>query len=119
LPPLIFVIACGVTRTLGRGIIHSACQSIAETVVNVLFMEDDPMNRRVVKDMLDVAGVTMVEAESAERGLKILDEQDFTMVLDGPDHRRHRGQRARLARTLPSGGRGRRDLQACCNGCAV
>jgi two-component system response regulator QseB len=39
------------------------------------------MNRRVVKDMLDVAGVTMVEAESAERGLKILDEQDFLMVL--------------------------------------
>ena len=39
------------------------------------------MNRRVVKDMLDVAGVTMVEAESAERGLEILDEQDFVMVL--------------------------------------
>jgi two-component system response regulator QseB len=39
------------------------------------------MNRRVVKDMLDVAGVTMVEADSAKRGLKILDEQDFTMVL--------------------------------------
>jgi two-component system response regulator QseB len=39
------------------------------------------MNRRVVKDMLDVAGVTMVEAESAECGLKILDEQDFMMVL--------------------------------------
>ena len=39
------------------------------------------MNRRVVKDMLDVAGATMVEAESAERGLEILDEQDFAMVL--------------------------------------
>ena len=49
--------------------------------MNVLFIEDDRMNRRVVKDMLDVAGVTMVEAESAERGLEILDEQDFVMVL--------------------------------------
>ena len=39
------------------------------------------MNRRVVKDMLDVAGATMVEAESAEQGLQILDEQDFQMVL--------------------------------------
>ncbi len=39
------------------------------------------MNRRVVGDMLDVAGATMVEAESAERGLEILDEQDFEMVL--------------------------------------
>ncbi|MES3098880.1 response regulator [Sphingomonas faeni] len=49
--------------------------------MKVLFIEDDRMNRRVVKDMLDVAGVTMVEAESAERGLEILDEQDFIIVL--------------------------------------
>ena len=49
--------------------------------MNVLFIEDDRMNRRVVKDMLDVAGVAMVEAESAERGLEILDEQDFAMIL--------------------------------------
>ncbi len=50
-------------------------------MLNILFIEDDRMNRRVVGDMLDVAGATMVEAESAERGLKILDEQDFEMVL--------------------------------------
>jgi len=49
--------------------------------VNVLFIEDDRMNRRVVKDMLDVAGATMVEAESAERGLEIIDEQDFAIIL--------------------------------------
>ncbi len=49
--------------------------------MNVLFIEDDRMNRRVVKDMLDVAGVAMVEAESAERGLEILDEQEFAMIL--------------------------------------
>jgi CheY-like chemotaxis protein len=53
----------------------------AETPMNVLFIEDDRMNRRVVKDMLDVAGVAMVEAESAERGLEILDEQEFAMIL--------------------------------------
>ena len=39
------------------------------------------MNRRVVGDMLGVAGATMTEAESAERGLEILDAQDFQMVL--------------------------------------
>ena len=39
------------------------------------------MNRRVVKDMLDVAGATMVDAESAEIGLKLIDERDFDMVL--------------------------------------
>ena len=49
--------------------------------MNILFIEDDRMNRRVVGDMLDVVGATMVEAESAERGLEILDEQDFEMVL--------------------------------------
>ena len=49
--------------------------------MNVLFIEDDRMNRRVVKDMLDVAGVAMVEAESAERGLEIIDDQDFAIIL--------------------------------------
>ena len=49
--------------------------------MNVLFIEDDRMNRRVVKDMLDVAGATMVEAESAEIGLKILDGDEFAIVL--------------------------------------
>jgi len=49
--------------------------------MNVLFVEDDPMNRRVVKDMLDVAGANMTGAESAERGLQLIDEQDFDIVL--------------------------------------
>jgi CheY-like chemotaxis protein len=49
--------------------------------MNVLFIEDDRMNRRVVKDMLDVAGATMAEAESAEEGLQALDEQHFDMLL--------------------------------------
>ena len=39
------------------------------------------MNRRVVKDMLDVAGAVMIEAESAEEGLRALDESDFDMLL--------------------------------------
>ncbi|QNE30858.1 response regulator [Sphingomonas sp. NBWT7] len=49
--------------------------------MNVLFIEDDRMNRRVVRDMLDVAGASMTEAESAEEGLRILDAQDFDMLL--------------------------------------
>ena len=39
------------------------------------------MNRRVVKDMLDVAGATMVGAESGEIGLQLVEEQDFDMIL--------------------------------------
>ena len=39
------------------------------------------MNRRVVRDMLEVAGATMVEAESAEIGLALIDAQDFDVAL--------------------------------------
>ncbi|WP_066584812.1 response regulator [Sphingomonas pruni] len=49
--------------------------------MNVLFIEDDPMNRRVVADMLDVAGAAMTEAESAEIGLELIDKRDFDMAL--------------------------------------
>ncbi len=49
--------------------------------MNILFIEDDRMNRRVVRDMLDVAGASMTEAESAEAGLAALDAQDFAMLL--------------------------------------
>ncbi len=49
--------------------------------MNVLFIEDDPMNRRVVKDMLDVAGATMAEAGWAEEGLAMLDEDSYDVIL--------------------------------------
>lgn len=49
--------------------------------MKLLFVEDDPMNRRVVKDMLDVAGADMAEAEDAETGLAAIDSDDFDMVL--------------------------------------
>lgn len=49
--------------------------------MNVIFIEDDPMNRRVVGDMLNVAGADMTEAESGEIGLKLIDENEFDMAL--------------------------------------
>ncbi|MGH6617196.1 response regulator [Sphingomonas sp.] len=49
--------------------------------MNVLFIEDDQMNRRVVSDMLDVAGATMAGAESAEIGLRMIDENDYAIIL--------------------------------------
>ena len=50
-------------------------------MMDVLFIEDDRMNRRVVRDMLDVAGATMTEAEDAETGLRLNGERDFQMEL--------------------------------------
>jgi CheY-like chemotaxis protein len=49
--------------------------------VDVLFVEDNEMNRRVLKDMLDVAGVKMAEAPEAETGLRMIDEGDYDLVL--------------------------------------
>ena len=49
--------------------------------MNVIFIEDDPMNRRVVGDMLNVAGAAMTEAESGEVGLKLIDANEFDMAL--------------------------------------
>ena len=49
--------------------------------MRVLFVEDDPMNRRVVRDMLSVAGAQMAEAEDAETGLRMIDEGCFDFIL--------------------------------------
>ena len=49
--------------------------------MQVLFVEDDPMNRRVVKDMLRVVGADMQEAADAETGLQMIDEGAFNIVL--------------------------------------
>lgn len=49
--------------------------------MNVLFIEDDSMNRRVVRDMLDVAGVSMCEAEDGPSGLKAICDGDFEIIL--------------------------------------
>lgn len=47
----------------------------------ILFVEDDPMNRRVVRDMLQVVGAEMNEAPDAETGLRMIDEQPYSVVL--------------------------------------
>lgn len=77
--------------------------------MNVLFVEDDPMNQRVVKDMLDVAGANMTGADSAEFGLKLIDQQDFDIVLmdlrmpgmDGLTAIRHIRERGDAKASLP------------------
>jgi CheY-like chemotaxis protein len=49
--------------------------------MKILFVEDDAMNRRVVRDMLSVAGIEMTEAASAEAGLALIDRTTFDIVL--------------------------------------
>ncbi len=49
--------------------------------MKILFVDDDAMNRRVVKDMLDVVGASMDEADSAEAGLLKIDGDDYNVIL--------------------------------------
>jgi CheY-like chemotaxis protein len=50
-------------------------------MMQVLFVEDDAMNRRVVKDMLSVVGANMAEAADAEIGLQMIEDGDFNIIL--------------------------------------
>lgn len=50
-------------------------------VLNVLYVEDDPLNRRVVKDMLSLVDARLTEAEDAQAGLCLIDQHDFELVL--------------------------------------
>lgn len=49
--------------------------------MQVLLVEDDAMNRRVVRDMLTVGGVDLVEAVDAMSGLSLIDRTAFDVVL--------------------------------------
>ena len=49
--------------------------------MKILFVDDDAMNRRVVRDMLDVVGASMDEADSGEAGLSAIEAGDYNVVL--------------------------------------
>lgn len=49
--------------------------------MRILFIEDDPMNRRVVRDMLVVAGLPLAEADGGRSGIARLESEAFDVVL--------------------------------------
>lgn len=49
--------------------------------MKILSIEDDALNRRVVHDMLMVAGVAMDEADCAETGLRMIDATLYDVIL--------------------------------------
>ena len=77
--------------------------------MRVLFVDDDAMNRRVVRDMLQLAGVTLEEAPDGETGLAMVGAADYAIVLmdlrmpgmDGLTAIRHIRERADEKCTVP------------------
>ena len=77
--------------------------------MNILFIEDDAMNRRVVRDMLDVAGLPLAEADGGKSGIARLEREPFDVLLldlrmpemDGFDVIRALRSRDDALRTLP------------------
>lgn len=50
--------------------------------MKILFIEDDPMNRRVVRDMLFVAGLPLHEAPGGREGISMLEaDRSYDVVL--------------------------------------
>lgn len=53
----------------------------SKTEMKILFVEDDPMNRRVVKEMLTAARIDMHEAEDGPTGLRKIEEDRYDLIL--------------------------------------
>ncbi len=49
--------------------------------MRVLFVEDNEVNRRVVKEMLRAGGVDMAEAEDGRAGLEMIAAFDYDLIL--------------------------------------
>lgn len=49
--------------------------------MRILFIEDDAMNRRVVRDMLHVAGLPLAEADGGKAGIERLEREEFDVLL--------------------------------------
>ena len=49
--------------------------------MRVLFVEDNEINRRVVKEMLRAGEIEMSEAEDGQKGLDMIEANDYDLIL--------------------------------------
>src|SRR5882757_2048328 len=49
--------------------------------MRILFVEDNEVNRRVVREMLRAGGVEMAEAEDGQIGLEMIAAHDYDLIL--------------------------------------
>src|SRR5690242_18244709 len=79
------------------------------SAMRVLFVEDNEVNRRVVREMLRAGGCEMSEAEDGVIGLQMIDQNDYDLILmdlrmpnmDGMTAIRHLRQRQDAKAALP------------------
>jgi CheY-like chemotaxis protein len=77
--------------------------------MRVLFVEDNEVNRRVVREMLRAGGVEMAEAEDGQVGLNMIEADDYDLILmdlrmpvmDGVTALRHLRARTDAKASLP------------------
>jgi DNA-binding NtrC family response regulator len=53
----------------------------ANVAVRVLVVEDDPQVRRVMEDTFDDAGYVVVSAETLDTGLKLINSDEFDIIV--------------------------------------
>ena len=49
--------------------------------MRILFVEDNPVNRRVVREMLAAGGIELDEAEDGQAGLDAIEIADYDLIL--------------------------------------
>jgi CheY-like chemotaxis protein len=49
--------------------------------MRILFVEDNEINRRVIKEMLRAGGIEMSEAEDGIVGLQMIEANDYDLIL--------------------------------------
>ena len=77
--------------------------------MRILFVEDNEVNRRVVKEMLRAGHIDMFEAEDGQVGLEMIEANDYDLILmdlrmprmDGITAIRHLRAREDAKATLP------------------
>ena len=49
--------------------------------MKIIYIDDDAINRAVVKGMLETAGVPMAEAADAKTGMEMVESADYDLIL--------------------------------------
>jgi DNA-binding response OmpR family regulator len=61
--------------------IRQSSKKMSKKDKNVLVIDDEDFIRELIKDFLELEGVQCLGAENADRGLKLIAEENFDLIL--------------------------------------